>query len=417
MHYNKTIFHIDVNSAYLSWTAVDRLQHGDSLDLRTIPSVVGGDPSSRHGIILAKSIPAKKYKIQTGESLYTALQKCPDLVVASPRYDLYIRCSNAMKTILEKYSPAIQKFSVDEYFLDYTNMEPHFGDPVSAAYKLKDEIEKNLGFTVNIGISTNKLLAKMASDFEKPNKVHTLYPEEIPKKMWTLPVGDLFYVGRATLEKLHKLRIYTIGELAKTDPNLLKYKLKSHGILIWKYANGIEDSSVNTNAHIVKGIGNSTTISFDVQDRVTAHKILLSLTETVGMRLRDTGYSAQLVSVSIKNSNFISYSHQRKISTATNCTNVIYQTASKLFDELWKGDSIRHLGVRVSEFCSDEGSQISLFDSKDREKQKAIDAAIDEIRLKHGSKSIIRASFLHSGLKPLTGGVMEENNPMMSSIL
>jgi len=416
--YHRTIMHIDVNSAYLSWESVYRLQHGSTLDLREIPSVVGGDPVSRHGIVLAKSIPAKKYKIKTGESIFSALQKCPSLVIVPPRYDLYLQCSNSLIQLLEEYSPAIQRYSVDECFLDYTNMECHFGSPLSAAHAIKERIKTELGFTVNIGISSNKLLAKMASDFEKPDKIHTLYPHEIGEKMWPLPVEDLFMVGRATAPKLRRLGIYTIGELAKANPKFLYQHLKSHGILVWNFANGIENSSVTKEKSApVKGIGNSTTISFDVTDRRTAHLILLSLVETVAMRLRNEECCAKLISIYIKTNDFRHYSHQRKIETATDCTNHIFKYACKLFDEAWKGEPIRHLGVRVSELCSNQFAQLSLFDASDTQKQKAVDKSIDALRLRYGSRVVFRASFLHSRLKPITGGVMEEDYPIMSSIL
>ncbi|SHJ30353.1 DNA polymerase-4 [Geosporobacter subterraneus DSM 17957] len=414
----RIIFHIDVNSAFLSWEAVYRLQQGETLDLRTIPSVVGGDPKSRRGIVLAKSIPAKHYKIQTGETLYAALEKCPHLKIVSPSYGLYVRCSNAMVEILKEYSPIVQRFSADECFLDYTGMEPHFGEPEAAARRIKNHIYRELGFTVNIGISTNKLLAKMASDFKKPDQVHTLFPWEIPKKMWPLPVEELFMVGRATVPKLHKMRIFTIGDLANYDPVHIRHRLKSHGIMIWQYANGIEDSAVRGgNAIEMKGIGNSTTIAFDVEDRKTAHKILLSLTETVAMRLRDAGYCCRLVAISIKNSDFYTYSHQRKLLAATDATGRIYQTVREIFDEVWQGEKIRHLGVRVSDFCSNEFFQHSLFDEADLEKTRALDQTIDRIRLKYGTKSVMRASFLYSDIKPLSGGVGQDDFPPMSSIL
>lgn len=414
----KTIFHIDVNSAYLSWEAVYRLQQGDTLDIRTIPSVVGGDPKTRHGIVLAKSIAAKPFKIQTGESLFSALQKCPSLYIVSPTYNLYMKCSNAMVEVLKDYSPIIQRFSVDEVFLDYTGMEKHFGEAEAAAYIMKERIKKELGFTVSIGISSNKLLAKMGSDLKKPDAVTTLFPEEVPKKMWTLPVEDLFMVGRATAPKLHKLGIFTIGDLANFDIELLKYKLKSHGEMIWKYANGIENSEVRASTHLnMKGIGNSSTISFDVLDKLTAHRILLSLTESVAMRLRDAKCLCQLVSVSIKNSEFISYSHQKKLHCATDSTDEIFKISKILFDELWQGKPVRHFGVRVSELCSNEFYQKSLFEDENHEKHRTLDAVIDDIRLKYGTKSVFRASFLHSGLKPMLGGVGESDYPLMNSIL
>jgi len=414
----RTIFHIDVNSAYLSWEAVHRLQHGDSLDLRTIPSVVGGDPLTRHGIVLAKSIPAKKYNIQTGENLFSATSKCPNLVIAKPNYLLFRQCSQALGAILKEYSPLIQQFSVDEYFLDFTSMDQLFGDPLETAYKIKNRIRAELGFTVNIGISSNKLLAKMASELEKPDKVHTLFPEEIPTKMWPLPIEELFMVGRATSRKLLSRNIKTIGELAQTDPKLLRMSLKSHGSLIWNYAHGIEHSPVKPGGSIqVKGMGNSTTLPFDVEDRKEAQLVLLSLIETVATRLRQGQYSAQLVAISFRTNEFLSYSHQRKISHATDCTNEIWEVACQLFDELWRGQPLRHIGARVSEFCQNDFVQLSLFE-KDYEKERKVDRAVDTIRERFGSSAIIRSSYLQSGLKSMTGGVVaEEEYPMMTSLL
>lgn len=198
------IFHIDVNSAYLSWESAYRLQQGEKLDIRTIPSVIGGDESSRHGIVLAKSIFAKKYNIKTGESLYEARRKCPELSVFPPRYWLYMQCSSAMHEILQEYTPIIQGFSVDESFLDFSNMENLYPDYMKLAETIQRKNKKRLGFTVNIGISNNKLLAKIASDLKKPDKIHTLFPAEIEKKMWPLPLEDLFMVGRATISKLYR---------------------------------------------------------------------------------------------------------------------------------------------------------------------------------------------------------------------
>ena len=414
---SKTIFHIDVNSAYLSWEAVSRLQQGEELDLRTIPSAVGGDPKKRNGIILAKSIPAKKHNIKTGETLHEALNKYPELYVVSPSYDLYIKCSNAMVEILKDYSPKIQRYSVDECFLDYTDMEGLFGNPIDGANIIKDRIKEELGFTVSIGVSDNKLLGKMGGELKKPDAVTTLFPEEISTKLWPLPVKDLFMVGRATAPKLNKLGIHTIGDLANFDLELLKSFLKSHGEMIWKYANGIDHSKVRKSNRLeIKGIGNSTTMSFDVENNKEAHMIILSLCETVGMRLRDSGYCARLVSVGVKSSEFIYRTHQHKFNTPTDSTQQIYEHAKKLFNEVWTGEKIRHLGVRVSEFCDNDMVQLNLLDS-DNEKERAIDKTIDKIRKKYSSSSIIRGCFLNSGIKPLMGGVGEDEYPVMSSIL
>ncbi|MEA4827077.1 MAG: DNA polymerase IV [Clostridium sp.] len=412
------IFHIDVNSAYLSWEAAYRLQQGEKLDIRTIPSVIGGDESSRHGIVLAKSIYAKKYNIKTGESLYEARRKCPELAVFPPRYWLYMQCISAMHEILEEYTPIIQRFSVDESFLDFSNMENLYPDYMKLAETIKERIKRELGFTVNIGISNNKLLAKVASDLKKPDKIHTLFPNEIEKKMWPLPVEDLFMVGRATVPKLHKLNINTIGDLANYDVDILKNILKSHGELIWNYANGIDNSKVRKSNYIeMKGIGNSTTISFDVEDRETAHKVLLSLCETVGMRLRDSGNCCTVVSLFIRGNDLISYSRQKKLSTATDSTRKIYEVACYLFDNVWKGKPIRHLGVHITDFCNNDFYQYNLLDSFNYDKDRKLNKVVDEIRLKYGNKAIIRSCFLNSGLNPMCGGVGEEEYPLMSSIL
>lgn len=416
---NRLIFHIDVNSAYLSWEAAYRLQHGEQLDLREVPSVVGGDQESRHGIVLAKSIPSKKFGIKTGESLFEARLKYKDLIIVPPRYDLYIQASTALHQLLLEYSPQIQRFSVDECFLDFTGMENLYTNNYSElACEIKERIKDELGFTVNIGISSNKLLAKVASDFQKPDNIHTLFPWEIKEKMWPLKVGDLFMVGRATEKKLHNLRIYTIGDLANADLDMLKYHLKSHGVLIWNYANGLEDSVVRKSNHLeMKGIGNSTTIPFDVEEREIAHKVILSLSETVGMRLRASENRCRVISVSVKTNQFLSYSRQRKLYNPIDSTKLIAQLAGKLFDEVWKGEPIRHLGVHVSELCNNEFYQVALFEDNNLEKLKAIDKTIDQIRMKFGSNSIIRSIFLHSDVKPLNGGIGEDDYPIMTSIL
>lgn len=413
----RIVFHIDVNSAYLSWEAVYQLQQGSSVDLREIPSIIGGDVSKRSGIVLAKSIPAKKYQIKTGETLFSAKMKCPHLVIEPPRYGLYMECSAAMGDLLKKYSPTIQFFSVDELFLDYTNMEKHFGPPEVAAERMKEDIKNTLGFTVNIGIGPNKLLAKMASEFEKPDKVHTLFPEEIADKMWPLPVGELFMVGSKTKEKLIAKNIKTIGELAKADPNFLHSFLKSHGLLIWNYANGQESSPVRNQGLPIKGVGNSTTIPFDATEKEECLKVLLGLTETVAFRLRSHKKCASVVSVSLKNKDFLYYSHQRKLPHHTDCTNIIFETAEKLFEQMWRKDPIRHIGVQVTDFWDNDFHQLSLFEP-DPVKYKLLDETVDKIRLKYGKGSIFRSCFLHSGINSAQGGVIREDDyPMMSSIL
>jgi DNA polymerase-4 len=393
----KVIFHIDVNSAFLSWEAVYRLKHlGETLDLRTIASAVGGDMAKRHGIILAKSLPAKKYKISTGESVTDALRKCPELTLVPPNHALYEQSSRAFMDVLREYTDQVEPYSIDEAFCDMTGTQALFGSPVIAATTMKDRIEQELGFTVNVGISSNKLLAKMASDFEKPNKVHTLYPHEIQTKLWPLPVSDLFFVGRATEKKLHDLGILTIGDLANTDPEILRAHLKKHGDVIWNFAWGRDVSLVEPTPAAAKGYGNSVTISFDVRDPSTAKLVLLSLSENVAARLRKDHVKVGQVGISIRNFEFANTSHQKQLPHPTNLTMEIHKTACELFEELWDGTPIRLLGVHTSRISdAPDARQLSLFDQTDYQRLEKLDQTVDQIRARFGNDAIMRASFLN----------------------
>lgn len=411
---SRIIFHIDVNSAYLSWEAVYRLQHGAKIDLREIPSIVGGDSKKRHGIVLAKSIPAKKFNILTGETVYSAIQKCPSLVVVPPNFERYLVASNALIDLLREYSPKIQRYSIDEAFLDYSNGDRPWEN---VAYEIKERVKNELGFTVNIGIGPNKLLAKMASDFKKPDMIHTLFKNEIKDKMWPLPVEELFMVGPRTKVKLNNRGIFTIGDLANLSRDYIYSWLKKPGLLIWDYANGIDNSRVRSDPLPVKSIGNSTTTSFDVDNRREAHMILLALSEKVSMRMRAIDQYAYVVSVGVKNTNFFSYSRQMKLDVPTDCTNTIYETAKKLFDEMWQGEPLRQLSVSLSDLLDNNFYQLSFFE-KDNKKERRFDKTLDRIRGKFGPESVFRSCFLYSGINPLIGGVMmEEEYPMMSSII
>lgn len=407
---NNVIFHIDVNSAFLSWEAAYRIHHlGGTLDLRDIPSAVGGDTTKRHGIILAKSVPAKKYHIKTGESVTEALRKCPDLVLVPPNYNLYQKSSSAFIHILKQYSPIVEQYSIDEAFMDMTGTEVLFGDPYQAANDIKERIHKELGFTVNIGVSNNKVLAKMASDFKKPDKVHTLWLSEIKEKMWPLSVKELFFVGRATFQKLRNLGIKTIGELAQTDLSIIKSHFGKYGEVIWSFANGIDVSAVEPAPPPNKGYGNSTTTAFDLVDASTARLVLLSLAETVSARLREDNVKISVISVGIKDYNFIYYGHQRTLDTPTNITYEIYETACRIFDEMWNKIPIRHLGIHTSHVTTENSRQLKIFDKIDYEKMERMDKAVDEIRKRFGIDSIKRASFLNDkAVDHMSGGISRE---------
>ncbi len=408
------IFHIDVNSAFLSWSAQKNLDAGASVDLRTIPSIVGGDIEKRHGVVLAKSIPAKKYGIQTGEPIVNAMRKCPGLVIEPPDHHLYHQRSHELMSYLADICPEIEQLSVDECFMDFTPVRNRYPSPEVAAHLIKDEIREKLGFTVNIGISDKKILAKMASDFQKPDRVHTLYTHEIKEKMWPLPVSSLYMCGKSSVQTLYNLEIRTIGDLAVADRQILSSHLKSHGLTLWEYANGIDDTRVSSTPADAKGIGNSTTLSKDVTSREEAHKTLLLLAESVGNRLRSASQMAGMVSVEIKYNNFKSVSHQTTLATPSASTQLIYETSCKLFDELWNNTPIRLLGVRTSKLCDEDAPvQLSLFDlpnqeptfqtsetntpasfKPSRQKLEALDKSLDRIRQKYGEDAVVRGSLL-----------------------
>ena len=390
------IFHIDVNSAYLSWTAVEQLKHGAEVDIRTIPAIIGGDQKSRHGVVLAKSIPAKKYGIHTGEPVVNAFRKCPNLRMEPPDHRLYHQYSEKLMDFLRSYTDRIEQVSVDECYMDFTGIAGRFHSPVEGALEIKNEVYRRFGFTVNIGISGNKLLAKMASDFEKPNKVHTLFPEEIPEKMWPLPIGELYMAGRSSVETLQKLEILTIGDLDHTDHMILELHLKSHGRKLWEFANGIDHSMVETEKAEAKGIGNSTTLPKDVVTEEEAKAVLKELAASVGGRLRKAGQKAGMLSVEIKYHTFDSVSHQKQIERPTNQDADIYEISVVLFRELWNREPIRLLGIRSSKLSEEgEPEQLSLFDmefepEEKRKKKRQLNAALEKIRGKYGTDIVTK---------------------------
>lgn len=403
------IYHIDVNSAFLSWEAAHRLsQDSSATDIRLIPSVIGGSEENRHGIVLAKSPSAKAFHIHTGEPLVNARRKCPELMVIPPNYALYVSNSHKFIELLHAYAPVVEQYSIDEAFCDMTGTSRIYGSPVEFAEKLKNMIAEELGFTVNIGVSSNRLLAKMASDFEKPNRVHTLFPEEIPAKMWPLPVDDLFFVGRSTSKRLHTIGIHSIGELAACDVTLLQNHLKKQGEIIWNYANGRDVELVKDYKRANKSYGNSITISYDVTDAETAKIFLLSLCETIGARIRMDGAFISMVSVSIVDFNFHRQSHQMQLTGATNVTEVIYTSACQLFDQLWNHEPIRQIGVSTGHITDSDNRQYDLFDTEKNEKLSKLNAAIDSIRTRYGEDSIQRARFLNAEQSHMAGGLSKE---------
>lgn len=403
---DRIIYHIDVNSAFLSWEASYRVNElGDPVDLRTIPSAVGGSEEQRHGIVLAKSTSAKRFGVRTGEPLVKARQKCPDLVVVPPNFDLYVRNSNAFIELLKTYAPSVEQFSIDEAFCDMTGTELLYGPPVEFAHKLKDMVSSQLGFTVNIGISSNKFLAKTASDFEKPDRVHTLFPEEMPKKFWPLPISELLFAGRASVRSFQNLGIKTIGDLATADRQLLVTHMGKHGGQLWDYANGIDHDMVITHEPANKGYGNSQTIPFDITDRATALRFILALSETVAARIRADGAHISTVSVSYVDYEFHHTSRQMTLPSTTNVTEVIYRSSCTLFDQLWDGTPIRQLGVHTGHATDTAYEQYDLFNLQRSEKLSKLNAAVDSIRTRYGEDSLKRACFVDSAELHMSGGL------------
>lgn len=385
----RIIFHIDVNSAYLSWSAVEKLKKGDTVDLREIPAIIGGDIAKRHGVVLAKSIPAKAYGIKTGEPVSHALNKCPNLVSEPPNHTLYAQYSKQLMALLTTFCPKIEQVSVDECYMDFTDYVKDYSSPVAAATTIKNTVYETFGFTVNIGISHNKLLAKMASDFQKPNQVHTLFPEEIPAKMWPLPIGELYMAGKSAVATLKKLEIKTIGDLAHTDVNILVSHMKSHGRLLWDYANGIDSSPVETEEAALKCIGNSTTLPKDVETSQEAKRILYSLCVQVADRLKKSGQLAGAICTELKYATFVKASHQKQLTVATCNAKELYTVACELFNELWNGEPIRLLGVRTSKLTEEAApQQMSLFDLPKTQKEIKADRAMEELQKRFGADVI-----------------------------
>jgi DNA polymerase-4 len=370
-------------------------------DLRLVPSAIGGDRETRTGVILAKSIPAKKYGVKTGEPVGMALKKCPSLILAHPDFSLYEASSKAFMDICREYTPTLEKFSIDECFLDMSGMEKIYPDILAVAREIKDRIKTELGFTVNVGVGPNKLLAKMASDFEKPDKVHTLFDYEIEEKMWHLPVRELFSVGESTAQKLERSYIKTIGELARMDVAVVKSILGvKAGEHLHNYANGIDDSPVLENRERAKGYGNSITLEYDVKSFSDAYKILLALSDSTAARMRADGMKARCVSVSIRDIDFNDKSHQKRLSASSDITTEIFSVCQSLINELWDTKKpLRLLGVTLSDVTDEDDIQLSIFDSDKKDKERAIDKTVDSIRNKFGKDTIVRGGIYKKNIR------------------
>ena len=405
------IFHIDVNSAFLSWSALKALQEGGTVDLRTIPSIVGGDQSTRHGIVVARSIPAKKYGIRTADTVVEAFRKCPGLVMVPPDHEYYSHQSRSLMNFLSEICPVMEQASIDECYMDFEPIRENYPSPEAAAELIKNSVRETFGFTVNIGISDRKVLAKMASDFQKPDLVHTLYVSEIREKMWPLPVGELYMCGKSSASRLQNMGIRTIGDLARTDPSLAEAWLKKHGKMLWNFANGIDSSVVHPEKAAAKGVGSSSTLSSDAKRRDAALPELEKLCFSVSRRLKKKNVLVAALTVEIKYADFVSVSHQMTLGQdhypVTDDAAKLYRYTVELFDTLWNGEPIRLLGVRASRLASaDETTsnrQITLFEYQEeavrlrqeklrQEKESRIEEALGKIYSKYGQDAVKRGT-------------------------
>ena len=373
----RIIFHIDVNSAFLSWSAVKLMRDGGA-DIRLVPSVVSGDPNDRRSIITAASIPAKKLGIKTAQPVSMALRTCPGLVIVRGDWDWYKRCSADFIAICRSYSPVLQQFSIDECFIDMS-FRCNRDSAVAVATRLKDEVRARLGFTVNVGIGSNKLLAKMASDFEKPDKVHTLWDNEVEDKMWPLGVRDLLWVGKKTEARLTAYGINTIGQLAKIGMGpLTRLVGRKFALQLHENANGLDRSPVETDLPEAKSYSAERTFSKDLTDPKDVDRALFKVACIVAHRIRKDNFRASSVSMFVKYKDFSVAQKQCQIASPTDITAVILNEARRMLAEVWDGSPIRQVGLGVSKLTHENVIQMSLFEDPRLDYYRQWDRQYDE---------------------------------------
>ena len=389
---DRVIFHIDVNNAFLSWTAIYLLNNGFNKDIRKVPSIIGGDEKTRRGIVLAKSPIAKKYGIVTAETIYSAKTKCKDLEIYPPNYNWYKEKSKELMNYLSNYSPTLEQFSIDECFLDMSGMTYIYKDLIELAHKIKDEVKEKFGYTVNIGIANNKLCAKMASDFEKPDKVHTLFKDEIVSKLWPLDVSDLFMCGKSTTKELKAMGIKTIGDLARYDEKKLIKKFKSMGEYLHRASFGIDNSIVESERGERKSISTERTLSKDISDKEELKDIIYKETIEVGRQLRRKKLYAKTIGIIYKDILFKKYSQQLTLNTPTNSDKELFEKVMELFNASFREEPIRLIGVRLSNLTNSKDSQMSIFDINEDKNDEKFQETIDNINNKFGKSLIEPAS-------------------------
>ena len=389
----RVIFLVDMNAFFISC----EMTRNDSLV--GIPAAVAGDPKKRTGIILAANYEARSYGVKTTMVLHEALKLCPKLILVPPDHQFYGQKSEEVMDLLSNYTPILEQNSIDEAWLDMTGSEGLFGKPVDAAKRIMNEIKDRLGLWCSIGIAENKFLAKMAAEMKKPLGITELWKHDIPTKFWPLPVKEMYGIGRKTAEKLNRMGIQTIGELARSDINLIVKTFGKGGNEIYQHAHGIDDSPVLARmADDMQSIGRSTTLPEDISDIEKAKLVLMELADDIGMTARRHGKKGRTVHITLKYSDFHVITRQTTV-PATCTTKEIYQAGCSLLEQNWnRSHPVRLIGISLSGFHEDSSGQLSLFDQIEdnvkSDKHERIDKAMDEIRNKHGSEIITFATLV-----------------------
>lgn len=404
------IIHADMNAFYAS------CHQAKDPSLKGKPIMVAGDPKRRNGIILTASYEARKFGVKTAMPNWQARKLCPQAIFIKPDYDLYIRTSRKVMDILGRFSPLVEVFSIDEAWLDVTGCEKLFGDSVTIAHKIQQSIAEELDLPCSIGVSCNKLLAKMASDMKKPNGITVLPAEDVPQVMWPLPVGKLFGVGRRMVKRLDNMNIKTIGDLAEVPEDLLQKVLGLNGRYLHLWANGIDDSPVDPHAmDNAKSMGHSTTLPKDVTSFEKAEMVLLSLAEQVGQRIRRENYIGRTVTLTLRDASFSTITRS-VTGSYTNSTEDIYNIAKRLLHSNWDGRiPLRLLGISLSQLVK-EFEQVSLFNND--VKKKKLNKVIDDIKDRFGDDAIFRAGLLkNEELNQRKLGRSRNNSPALRGTL
>ncbi len=389
----RIILHADINYCYAQ---IEEMRYPE---LKRVPMAVGGNQEKRHGVILAKNELAKKYQIKTGESLVEAKKKCPGLLVIQPDFHAYHYYTECVKNIYREYTDQVESFGMDEAWLDISSSTQLFGSGYAIAKTIQDRVLAELGLTISIGVSFNKIFAKLGSDLIKPKGLVHISKDNFKEIVWPLAVSELLYVGNATKQKLTAEGITTIGELAASDLSFLCRKLGKMGEVIWQFANGYDLSEVAFSDHKeeVKSVGNSITTIRDVTQYEEAKLVYYVLVESVASRLKDQGLKGSVISISLRDAQLNWLTRQRKIKRSTNITEEIMPVVLDLLVQHWSFlTPLRSIGVTVSQLNSDsQAEQLNLFeDETNHQKRLIVDRTMDQIRTKHGFQAIQRCCLL-----------------------